>query len=50
MARIFGMEETDRKLAVDTLSWIACASRPLATKELQHALSVVPATLSWTWT
>jgi hypothetical protein len=35
-------EPCSRDLAVQVLSWITCAKRPLTTTELQHALTVEP--------
>ncbi|KAL4890101.1 hypothetical protein BDV59DRAFT_195221 [Aspergillus ambiguus] len=40
MGRIRGQMCGFRNLAIRVLSWIACATRPLTTLELQHALSV----------
>ncbi|RYO97164.1 hypothetical protein DL764_007368 [Monosporascus ibericus] len=40
MERINGQLPEQAQLAKQVLSWITCAERPLATKELQHALSV----------
>lgn len=38
--RINGQEPGFRKLAIDALSWISCARRPLTTVELQEALAI----------
>ncbi|KAF3062635.1 putative ankyrin repeat protein [Trichoderma lentiforme] len=38
--RIKGLDPDSKELAWLVLSWITCAKRPLATKELQHALAV----------
>ncbi|KFY69225.1 hypothetical protein V496_00421 [Pseudogymnoascus sp. VKM F-4515 (FW-2607)] len=40
MERIEGQLDGDEKLAKQVLSWITCASRPLTTVELAHALGV----------
>ncbi|RYO98812.1 hypothetical protein DL764_006975 [Monosporascus ibericus] len=40
MKRIQGQNEDQRDLAIEVLSWITCAKRPLSTTELQHALAV----------
>ncbi|RYP32310.1 hypothetical protein DL767_005285 [Monosporascus sp. MG133] len=40
MKRIQGQNEDRRDLAMEVLSWITCAKRPLTTTELQHALAV----------
>lgn len=40
MERINGQKPGFRKLAMDVLSWITCAKRPLTTSELQHALAI----------
>nr|XP_036582598.1 ankyrin repeat protein [Colletotrichum truncatum]KAF6791303.1 ankyrin repeat protein [Colletotrichum truncatum] len=40
MERIEGQLTDQESLAKDALSWIVCASRPLKTLELQHALAV----------
>ncbi|KAL6819639.1 ankyrin repeat-containing domain protein [Trichoderma sp. SZMC 28015] len=37
---IEGLDPDSKELAWLVLSWITCATRPLATKELQHALAV----------
>lgn len=42
MARIFGQEKEHRELAGRVLALVLCATRPLATPELQHALMVEP--------
>lgn len=39
-ARINEQKEGFRNIATRVLAWIACAKRPLSTKELQHALAV----------
>ncbi|KAM0321343.1 hypothetical protein ACHAQA_010172 [Verticillium albo-atrum] len=38
--RIKGQLEDEEELAMQVLSWIICAKRPLSTTELQHALGV----------
>ncbi|QYT05611.1 Ankyrin repeat protein [Trichoderma simmonsii] len=38
--RIQDLDSDSKELAWLVLSWITCATRPLATKELQHALAV----------
>ncbi|KAG7041654.1 ankyrin repeat protein [Colletotrichum scovillei] len=40
MERIDRQLEDQKSLAIDALSWIVCARRPLKTMELQHALAV----------
>ncbi|KAK8036241.1 hypothetical protein PG993_008855 [Apiospora rasikravindrae] len=40
MARINGQVQDQRELAMQTLSWIVCAKRPLKPEELRHALGV----------
>ncbi|RYP45753.1 hypothetical protein DL768_007929 [Monosporascus sp. mg162] len=40
MKRIQGQNEDRKDLAMEVLSWITCAGRPLTTTELQHALAV----------
>ena len=40
MERIQGQLEEQKELAIQVLSWITCAKRPLSTSELQHALAV----------
>ncbi|KAH8650278.1 hypothetical protein BGZ60DRAFT_335142, partial [Tricladium varicosporioides] len=40
MERIKGQVNDYKELAIQVLSWITCAKRPLATSELQHALGV----------
>ncbi|RYP86588.1 hypothetical protein DL770_004887 [Monosporascus sp. CRB-9-2] len=40
MKRIQGQDEDRRDLAMEVLSWITSAKRPLTTTELQHALAV----------
>lgn len=40
MERVFWPDNGFRDLAVNSLCWIACATKPLATNELQHALAV----------
>lgn len=42
MERIAGQMECDRMLAMQVLSWISYACRPLSLRELQHALAVSP--------
>ena len=42
MARIFGQERDYHEAASRILSLVLCATRPLATTELQHALMVEP--------
>jgi hypothetical protein len=40
MERINGQKPGLRQLAMDVLSWISCAKRPLTTSELRHALGM----------
>jgi len=40
MERIEGQEAGFQELAIQVLSWITCAKRPLSTLELRHALAV----------
>ncbi|KAF5239238.1 hypothetical protein FANTH_10040 [Fusarium anthophilum] len=40
MERIAGQKQSSNELAMQVLSWIACAKRVLTTLELQHALAV----------
>jgi ankyrin repeat protein len=40
MERIQGQVRPSRECALNVLSWITCAKRPLTTAELQHALAV----------
>ena len=40
MERIEGQEAGLQELAIQVLSWITCAKRPLSTLELRHALAV----------
>jgi hypothetical protein len=42
MERIKGQIADQEELAMQVLSWITCAKRPLTTSELQHALAVEP--------
>ena len=42
MERVDGQKAGLRTLALQVLSWITCAKRPLSTLELQHALAVEP--------
>jgi ankyrin repeat protein len=42
MERVKSQKAGFRELAMQVLSWIACAKRPLKTQELQHALAVEP--------
>ena len=39
MKRIYGQIKDQEELAVQVLSWITCAKRPLATWELRYALA-----------
>ncbi|KGO74947.1 hypothetical protein PITC_031850 [Penicillium italicum] len=40
MSRIQGQLSEQTELAMQTLSWLACARRPLTSLELQHALAI----------
>jgi ankyrin repeat protein len=40
MERVMGSDPDSKELAKQVLSWITCATRPLTTLELQHALAV----------
>jgi hypothetical protein len=40
MERIEGQIADSQKLAKEVMSWITCATRPLSTLELRHALAV----------
>ncbi|KIX03194.1 uncharacterized protein Z518_06746 [Rhinocladiella mackenziei CBS 650.93] len=42
MKRINEQPPRHRELAIQVLSWITCAKRPLTTLELQHGLAVMP--------
>lgn len=42
MERIKGQPQGHCELAIQTLSWISCAKRPLAIRELGEALAVEP--------
>ncbi|KAK5203136.1 hypothetical protein LTR96_011435 [Exophiala xenobiotica] len=44
MERIQSQNADARELAIQALSWISCAQRPLTTQELRHALAVEAAT------
>ncbi|KAI0387576.1 hypothetical protein F5Y04DRAFT_286680 [Hypomontagnella monticulosa] len=43
--RIYAMEPQKARLAFDTLAWVLFSNRPLAMKELQHALAIEPGDL-----
>ncbi|KAF8535579.1 ankyrin repeat-containing domain protein [Trichophaea hybrida] len=40
MERIHRLEDTQRQLAMDTLTWVVFATRPLRFPELQHAVAI----------
>jgi hypothetical protein len=46
MERIQSQKQGFRDLAFKTLLWISCAKRPLAPRELQHALAIIDDTSS----